>query len=150
MWGRTSICIGLVAAPLMVGFASMGFAQDGEEALAAEPVVVTATRTEQEISDVTGSITVIEQDDIQLGRQTLGMSEPLRGVPGVYVQNQGNFAGDLRLSIRGFGARGRFGIQGIRVLVDGIPETTADGQSNVDSIEMSAMERIEVLRGPSA
>lgn len=125
-------------------------AQAQEEPVEGEEVVVTATRAEEDITRVPQSVSVVRQEDIQLGRKTQSMDEPLRQVPGVFTQNQENFAGDLRMSIRGFGARGRFGIQGIQVLVDGIPYTTPDGQSNIDNIDMGTVERIEVLRGPSA
>ena len=54
---------------------------------------------------------------------------------------------DLRVSIRGFGARSNFGIRGIKILVDGIPETLPDGQGQVDSIDLGAARQIEVLRG---
>jgi iron complex outermembrane receptor protein len=56
----------------------------------------------------------------------------------------------LRVSIRGFGARAQFGIRGIKVLVDGIPETLPDGQGSVDSIDLGATSQIEVIRGPSS
>ncbi|VAW94282.1 TonB-dependent receptor, partial [hydrothermal vent metagenome] len=60
-----------------------------------------------------------------------------------------NFAQDLRLSIRGFGARANFGIRGVRILIDGIPATTPDGQSSVDDIDLDTLERIEIIRGPA-
>ena len=66
------------------------------------------------------------------------------------MQNRFNFAQDLRVSIRGFGARAQFGIRGIKVLVDGIPETLPDGQGSVDSIDLGATSQIEVIRGPSS
>ena len=66
------------------------------------------------------------------------------------MQNRYNFAQDLRVSIRGFGARAQFGIRGIKVLVDGIPETLPDGQGSVDSIDLGATSQIEVIRGPSS
>ena len=47
------------------------------------------------------------------------------------MQNRYNFAQDLRVSIRGFGARSAFGIRGIKVIVDGIPETMPDGQAGL-------------------
>ena len=66
------------------------------------------------------------------------------------MQNRYNFAQDLRISLRGFGARSSFGIRGIKILVDGIPETLPDGQGQVDSIDLGATRQIEVLRGPSS
>ena len=78
------------------------------------------------------------------------MDEALSRVPGLFMQNRYNFAQDLRVSIRGFGARAQFGIRGIKVLVDGIPETLPDGQGSVDSIDLGATSQIEVIRGPSS
>ena len=66
------------------------------------------------------------------------------------MQNRYNFAQDLRVAIRGFGARANFGIRGIKILVDGIPETLPDGQGQVDSIDLGSAEQIEVIRGPSS
>lgn len=71
-------------------------------------------------------------------------------MPGVFFQNRYNFAQNLRISMRGFGARAPFGIRGIRLRVDGIPETLPDGQSQIDTIDLETVERVEVLRGPSS
>jgi iron complex outermembrane receptor protein len=78
------------------------------------------------------------------------MDEALAAVPGLYIQNRYNFSGDLRVALRGFGTRSSFGIRGIRVIVDGIPETLPDGQSGVDSIDLGSAQSIEVLRGPAS
>jgi iron complex outermembrane receptor protein len=115
-----------------------------------EEIIVTATRIEKALDRVPAAISVIGQEDIQLGRQQLALDESLSRVPGVYMQNRFNFAQDLRVSIRGFGARANFGIRGIKILVDGIPETLPDGQGSVDSIDLGATSQIEVLRGPSS
>jgi iron complex outermembrane receptor protein len=130
----------LVAAP-------QALAQPDEEI---EEIVVAATRIEKPLDSVPAAISIVEKDDIQLGRQQLALDEPLSRVPGVYMQDRFNFAQDLRISIRGFGARANFGIQGVKILVDGIPETLPDGQGSVDSIDLGATSQIEVLRGPSS
>ena len=115
-----------------------------------EEITVRATRIEKPLNRVPAALSVIDQDVIQLGRQQLALDESLNRVPGVFMQNRYNFAQDLRVSIRGFGARANFGIRGIKILVDGIPETLPDGQGSVDSIDIGATSRIEVLRGPSS
>ncbi len=115
-----------------------------------EEVRVVATRTDRSVRNIPAAVSVIEQADIQRGRQLLGLDESLNRVPGVFAQNRYNFAQDLRLAIRGFGARANFGIRGLKIYGDGIPATTADGQSGVDDIDLGSLERIEVLRGPSA
>ena len=82
----------------------------------------------------------------------LRQQESLNRVPGLTILNRQNYAQDLQLSIRGFGARAPFGIRGIRLLIDGIPATTPDGQGQGQgsSISLPSTERIEVLRGPLA
>ena len=113
-------------------------------------IVVVATRMESSIRDVARSISLVNQQEIQNGTQLLGLDESLVRVPGLYIQNRYNFSGDLRVALRGFGARSSFGIRGIRVYVDGIPETLPDGQSGVDSIDLGSARSIEVLRGPAS
>ena len=60
-----------------------------------------------------------------------------------------NYAQDVQVSVRGFGARASFGIRGVRVYVDGIPATLPDGQGQLTNIDLNSTDRIEVLRGPS-
>lgn len=115
-----------------------------------EEIIVRATRIEQSLDRVAAAVTVVGQDDIQLGRQQLALDESLSRVPGVFMLNRYNFAQDLRIAIRGFGARSNFGIRGVKILVDGIPETLPDGQGSVDGIDIGSTGQIEVLRGPSS
>jgi iron complex outermembrane receptor protein len=121
-----------------------------QDTMQLEAVTVEAPRVATPITQVPAAISVVEQNDIQQGQPTVGLDEALGRVPGVFAQNRFNFAQDLRLSIRGFGARSAFGIRGIKILIDGIPETLPDGQSQVDSIDLSSARRIEVLRGPAS
>jgi iron complex outermembrane recepter protein len=115
-----------------------------------EEIVVTATLLERTLEKTPASVSVVTEDDIQLARPQLALDEALSRVPGLFMQNRYNFAQDLRLSVRGFGARGQFGIRGVKVLVDGIPETLPDGLGSVDSIDLGATSQIEVIRGPSS
>jgi iron complex outermembrane receptor protein len=138
------------AAPTLL----LGAAAHSQTAPAQEPaleeVIVTATRIDRTLDRVPAAVSVVGQETIQLGRQQLALDEALTRVPGLFMQNRYNFAQDLRVSIRGFGARAQFGIRGIKVLVDGIPETLPDGQGSVDSIDLGATKQIEVIRGPSS
>jgi iron complex outermembrane receptor protein len=64
------------------------------------------------------------------------------------VQNRQNYAQDLQISSRGFGARSAFGVRGVRLIADGIPATMPDGQGQAATFNLDMAERIEVLRGP--
>lgn len=66
------------------------------------------------------------------------------------VQNRQNYAQDLQISSRGFGARSAFGVRGLKLIADGIPASTPDGQGQAATFNLDTAERIEVLRGPAA
>ena len=114
------------------------------------PIVITPTRVEKDIEEIPAAVSTVGQDEIQLGNEQLGLDESLGGVPGLFMQNRYNFAQDLRASIRGFGARSSFGIRGIKIIVDGIPETLPDGQGSVDGIDLGSASQISVIRGPAS
>lgn len=113
-------------------------------------VVVTASRSEQRSFDTPASIQSVDRATIEGAGPQVNLSESLNRVPGLTILNRQNYAQDLQVSIRGFGARSAFGIRGIRLLIDGIPATTPDGQGQGSSISLTSTERIEVLRGPLA
>ena len=121
---------------------------DEATVLQLEPITVTATRIKDKQENLPVAVGSVGKNDIQLGRQQLGLDESLVNIPGLFFQNRYNFAQDLRISIRGFGSRASFGIRGIGIYADGIPLTLPDGQSSVDAIDLGSAERIEVIRGP--
>ena len=110
-----------------------------------EEVVIRAQRIQSSIQPI--SQTDIAQNSLLL-KQDIG--ELLQGVPSLFVSSQQNFSQDTRISIRGFGTRATFGIRGIKVLWNGIPMTTPDGQTQLDHIPLSSMGSIEVIRGISS
>lgn len=115
---------------------------------ALEEIVVTATRIPTDLVDLPFAVGSVGRDQIQRARQQLGLDEALVAVPGLFFQNRYNFAQDLRIAIRGFGARANFGIRGIRIFADDIPLTLPDGQGSVDSIDLGSAQQIDVIRGP--
>ncbi len=113
-----------------------------------DPFVVTGTRTAARAFDLPMSIDVISRRDIQDGKARINISEALNRVPGAFVQNRENFAQELQITIRGFGARSQFGTRGVKLFVDGLPASTPDGQGSPGVFDLGSAERIEVLRGP--
>lgn len=112
------------------------------------PVVVTATRVEQNSFDLPVSIDVVDKRSIKDGQLQMTLSESLIRVPGITAQNRNQQAQDPQLSTRGFGSRSSFGVRGVRIYVDGIPLTMPDGQGQPGAVDLSAIKSIEVMRGP--
>jgi len=115
-----------------------------------ERLVVTATRQPVREADTPATIAVVDRADIQDGQLRINLSESLVRVPGLSIQNRQNYAQDLQISSRGFGARASFGIRGLRLYVDDLPATFPDGQGQGAIVPLSAVESLEVLRGPWA
>ena len=113
-----------------------------------QPLVVTATRIEEPAFDLPVAIDSIDASLIQRNQLQLNLSETLNRVPGVVMANRNNYAQDLMVSIRGFGARANFGVRGIRLYQDNIPATMPDGQGQTGSFSLASAKRVEVLRGP--
>lgn len=115
-----------------------------------DTVMVTATREPRSLTQVPFAVSVLTADQ-WAGRSGLGMDQALQQVPGVFTQSRFG-THDIRLTIRGFGARGAGDrsnagtSRGIRILLDGIPETEPDGRTAFDQIDLATIERIEVLR----
>lgn len=107
-----------------------------------------STRAPSTLLEAPLAISVISGEEITRGRPAVTLDEALDLVPGVFAQGGRNFAQDSRVSIRGYGARAQFGVRGVRLSVDGVPSTLPDGQTEVDSLDLSFVERIEVVRGP--
>ncbi|MEO7581216.1 MAG: TonB-dependent receptor [Massilia sp.] len=111
-------------------------------------VVVSGSRIEHNSFYLPAAIDVIDSARIGDGQMRVNVSESLVAVPGLVVQNRQNYAQDLQISSRGFGARSAFGVRGVRLIADGIPATMPDGQGQAATFNLDMAERIEVLRGP--
>lgn len=114
----------------------------------ADVIVVSATRVGHPVFDMPASIDVIDASRIQQSQQRVNASEALAAVPGLVAQNRQNYAQDLQISSRGFGARSTFGVRGVRLITDGIPASMPDGQGQAATFNLDMAERIEILRGP--
>ena len=137
---------GSVALILVVQLYASG--ADAQVPVRIDPIVVTATRAEARAFDLPLSIDSVNATQLQQDQLQINLSESLARVPGLAVQNRWNYAQDLQVSSRGFGARASFGVRGIRLFQDGIPATMPDGQGQTGSFSLASAQRIEVMRGP--
>ena len=110
-------------------------------------ITVQAVHTNSELLSTSASIQKVQAATVQ-NNVNVNLSEVLQGVAGLQINNRENYAQDLQISMRGFGARSTFGVRGIRMYVDGIPATMPDGQGQSSNIDLNSLDHIEVLTGP--
>lgn len=134
-----------LAALIALAFPALAAA---DTSLALDAVVVTGSRVEHSSFDLPAAVDVVDAAKIGNAQARVNASEALAAVPGINVQNRQNYAQDLQISSRGFGARSAFGVRGIRLIADGIPASMPDGQGQAATFNLDRAERIEIMRGP--
>ncbi|MEO9302986.1 TonB-dependent receptor [Acinetobacter pittii] len=142
---RLHYCIlmsmGCISSPIV-------WAEDLNSDVAKLPTLhVEATRTDTTYLQTPASVFRIDAPQADTSSQ-VNLTEVVKGVPSLQLRNRENYAQDLQLSMRGFGARSTFGVRGIRLYVDGIPATMPDGQGQTSNIDLSSLDHVEVLTGP--
>jgi iron complex outermembrane recepter protein len=139
----------VVAAPAL---AAQGPDTTGTDSAAVTlaPITVTATRTFRTLFEVPLAVSRVDKRRL-FGTSGYGLNDALQLVPGVVAQSRYG-SSDVRITIRGFGARGAGDrsnagtSRGIRVLLDGFPETEPDGRTSFDGIDLAAAQGVEVVR----
>ena len=135
---------------ILVPFFVFGNVQDTIKTIDLENVVVKSTKINTIQKQAPLSVTLKSFSEDKNFSSQSSFSDFIKNTPGVFTTSSNNFSQDMRISIRGFGARSAFGIRGIKLIVDGIPETTPDGQSQLDNLPLGLISNIEILRGPNA
>ena len=124
--------------------------QDSIQKIDLDNVIVKSTKINSNKKEIPLSVSIKNFRDEKNYNSQSSFSDFTRNTPGLFTSSSNNFSQDLRISIRGFGARSAFGIRGIKLIVDGIPETTPDGQSQLDNLPLGLVSSVEILRGPNA
>jgi len=143
-----AVVVGLVAAPHAA-------AQQPRDTVPADSLSrtrlpeleVRVTRAEADARRLPFAVQTVEAEAARRARLTVGVDELLARIPGVMVLNRWNFSLDQRLSLRGAGSRANFGFRGVKILVDDVPQTLPDGQSQITNLELGIVGRVEALTG---
>jgi iron complex outermembrane receptor protein len=113
-------------------------------------IIVRAPRLDLPLIKIPSPISIVGSNILNNLQRYVAIDEPLKLVPGVKVDNQAD-GERLHLSIRGQGILTERGTRGIKALFDGLPLNDPSGfVSDFYDVDFNRVEKIEVLRGPSA
>ena len=146
MRNRFSSGAALGAALVLSSFSSLSSGQASADSAATQldPVVVTAARGPQRLSDLTADVTVIGHDEIvRAGVQSL--AELLQRQPGVQISMNGGAGSTSAVFLRGVNGNQTL------VLIDGMRVGSATaGTTTLEAIPLDLIDHIEILRGPAS
>ncbi|MEZ7498353.1 TonB-dependent receptor [Flavobacterium sp. Arc3] len=110
-------------------------------------VTIVASPTAATLQNTAASIMVINRKELDKSDGTI-LTSVLNKVPGLYMQ-QGAL-NTVKISIRGIGSRSQYGTQKIKAYFEGIPLTTAEGESTIEDIDLENIGSIEIIKGPNS
>lgn len=110
-------------------------------------LIVSATNNSQKLLEVPGPISVISKNELDRDNQT-NIAEPLNRIPGLYMHS--GTLNTNRITIRGIGSRSLFSTSKIRAYLNDIPLTSGDGETTIEDIDLSLIDRVEVIKGPAS
>jgi iron complex outermembrane receptor protein len=118
-----------------------------KDTLALSEVILQASPIKNVLQNTASSVSVISSADIQKTDGII-LTPVLNKIPGVFMQ-QGGLSTN-RISIRGIGARSQFGTNRVKAYFNSIPLSSGEGETVIEDIDVAAIEKIEIIKGPNA
>lgn len=121
--------------------------KDIADSTALPVVLIKSNGIEASLQSIPAAVNLLEAEELNRSAPT-SLTASFNRVPGVFVQ-----AGALnthRISIRGIGARAQYGTNRVKAYFNEIPLSTADGQTLINDIDLTAVDRSEIIKGPNS
>lgn len=97
--------------------------------------------------ETAGAVSLITSREITRGN-AMSLQPALNAIAGVRMDQ--STLSEARISIRGNGVRAAYGIRNIKVYVNEIPVTEADGTTRIEALDVQGIGRAEVIKGPAS
>lgn len=117
------------------------------EGEAIDEVTIAVFRSPQNLSNTPAPVNLILRQQLETG-SALSPVEALNQVPGILVHH--GTLNTNRLTIRGIGTRTPYATNKIKAYFGEIPLTTGDGETTLEDVENTVIERVEIIKGPSS
>ena len=112
-----------------------------------DEIKISTSNFKSELKKMSTAVSVVSKNEIR-SNNLINYAPILNTVSGVFMQN-GTLTTN-RITIRGIGSRNLFGTSKIRAYYQDIPLTNGSGESTIEDIEMNALGRMEIWKGPSS
>lgn len=123
------------------------FSQVKKDTIALSEIILEASPIKNVLQNAASSVSVITTTDINKTDGII-LTPALNKIPGVYMQ-QGTLNTN-RITIRGIGARSQYGTNRVKAYFDGIPLSSGEGETVIEDIDIAAIEKIEIIKGPNS
>lgn len=110
-------------------------------------VVLKGTSIQTGLMQTPAAVNLLSEEELNRSSPNL-LTEAFNRVPGVYTQP--GALNTNRISIRGIGARAQYGTNRVKAYFNGIPISSADGQTAINDIDLEAIESVEIIKGPNS
>ncbi|GAB3546226.1 TonB-dependent receptor [Spirosoma fluminis] len=137
-----------------ISFSLLAQAQDStsvpsslDDTLQLNEVVVRGYATNRRLLETPASIGLLTRRDLHQRFGTPTLVPSLNTLPGVRADERS--PGSYRLAIRGSAIRSPFGVRNIKTYWNELPLTDAGGNTPLNALDVRALGRIEVIKGPS-
>lgn len=117
------------------------------DAVSLNEVRITAYGVHKTNRETAGSVALLQRAQIQQGNG-VSLQQALNSVPGVKMDQ--STLSESRISIRGNGVRAPWGIRNIKIYVNDIPVTEADGTSRIEALDVNDIGQVEIIKGPAS
>ncbi|MBV5320202.1 MAG: TonB-dependent receptor [Sulfuricurvum sp.] len=115
----------------------------GANTLQLEPIVISASKTEQSLKDITTNVDVITSDELE-ERHITSVIDALKTLSNIPIAQNGGIGSQSSFFLRGFSS------ENVAVFVDGLrynDPTTTKGQAQLEHLMVNDIERIEIIKG---
>lgn len=128
------------------GAGQLNVQMDADEASLNE-VRVTGFAGNRTRKETAGSVALVTAQEINRG-SGLSFQSALNAIPGVRMDQ--STLSEAKISIRGNGVRSSYGLRSVKVYLNDIPLTEADGTTRIEALDVNSIGRIEVIKGPAS
>ncbi len=111
-------------------------------------VQVRGFASERRLLEQAAPVSLLTENDFRRSNDVF-LQNTLNLVPGV-MMNVRSTSSQSNILVRGIGTYSRFSVRGIKLYLNGVPLTDADGTSTLEDVDFATIGRAEIVRGPAS